>query len=415
MRADSRWSTREKIGLGLATVGIVAAYALSGHVWVDMVDEGYFLDLGQRVLDGALPYRDFATYYTPGTFYLFALVFKLFGTNLLVIRYLMAGLRGLCALLLYTLTRRVAPWPLAWMPFAVVAALDAWPIEPEPHPSWPSIVACLLTLELIVRHLASGRIRWLVLAGGTAAASFLFKQNVGAFTALSLAGYILLRPRAAGGRMLRWAQLGFAFGAAALVTWLMHENLDALSAGGLWLPVLVTLGVLLYRAICASPALNGALVLEALASAGAFGVVTLAWLVPLLLALGSAQTPLGLFVGEVNQASIALPLAAFTGGIQPLLLGAIWVPVLLWPRLGGSRRLLVIAALLSGVALLLPVWHGPREPLTRDPQLGPLVGWLGGWGIIAADVIVMGVPSHRVSGRPRRSRSCWRGSMPRQW
>ena len=45
------------------------------------------------------------------------LQFKAFGTNLLVIRYLMAALRGLTALLLYSLTRRVAPGPVAWMPF----------------------------------------------------------------------------------------------------------------------------------------------------------------------------------------------------------------------------------------------------------------------------------------------------------
>src|SRR6266851_2684491 len=112
---------REAASVALGLLMIVAAYAWSGHLWIDLVDEGYFLDLSQRVLDGQLPYRDFTTYYTPGVFYLFALAFKLFGTNLLTIRYLMASLRGLCALLLYGLTRRVAPWPIACLPFLIVA------------------------------------------------------------------------------------------------------------------------------------------------------------------------------------------------------------------------------------------------------------------------------------------------------
>src|SRR5215208_4429936 len=141
-------------------VGVFAAYAWSGRFWIDPVDEGYFLDLAERVLNGAVPYRDFATYYTPGIFYLFAATLKVFGIGLLPVRYLMAGLHAVCALLLYRLTRRVAPWPIALMPFLVVAAIDHWPIEPEPHPSWPAMVLCLLTMELVSRHLASGRSRW---------------------------------------------------------------------------------------------------------------------------------------------------------------------------------------------------------------------------------------------------------------
>ncbi|MBV9581877.1 MAG: hypothetical protein JO057_25120, partial [Chloroflexi bacterium] len=114
------WRRREPWLALLVLAAVMFVYAWSGHFWVDVVDEGYFLDLSQRVLNGALPYRDFTTYYTPGTFYLFAAAFKLFGTNLLVIRYLMVVVRGLCALLLYVLARRVAPWPLAWLPFALM-------------------------------------------------------------------------------------------------------------------------------------------------------------------------------------------------------------------------------------------------------------------------------------------------------
>jgi uncharacterized membrane protein YdcZ (DUF606 family) len=99
-----------------------------------------------------------------------------------------------------------------------------------------------LTLELVVRHLSTGRIRWLAAAGGAAGLAFLFKQNVGAFTALGVAGYVLLRPRTETGAVLRAAQIAFVVGTALLVTRLMWANLDVLTIGALWLPLLATLG-----------------------------------------------------------------------------------------------------------------------------------------------------------------------------
>ncbi len=106
-----------------------AVYAWSGQYWLDMVDEGYFLDLAGRVYHGQLPYRDFDTYYTPGIFYLFAGLFQLFGISALPIRLTMAALRALVAVLLVRLTLRGAPWPFAVLPVLIVLALDRWPIE----------------------------------------------------------------------------------------------------------------------------------------------------------------------------------------------------------------------------------------------------------------------------------------------
>src|SRR5207302_2091865 len=119
-----------------------------------------------------------------------------------------------------------APAPVAWLPFALVAAVDHWPIEPEPHPSWPALVAALLTLELTVRHLRTCRPYWLVLAGASAGLGFAFKQNVGAFTAISLAAYVLLRPSARRSGKLHVVQLLFGLLVVAAVTGLMWPNPD---------------------------------------------------------------------------------------------------------------------------------------------------------------------------------------------
>jgi hypothetical protein len=370
------FATREAMCVLAALAGIVAVYAWSGQFWVDLVDEGYFLDLSQRVLNGALPYRDFTTYYTPGIFYLFAAAFKLFGTNLLVIRYLMAILRGLCALLLYVLTRRIAPWPLAWLPFIVIFLVDAWPIETEPHPSWPSLVACLLTMECVVRHMRTRQLYWLALAGGMAGVAYVFKQNIGAFTAIGLGGYVLLRPRARVSVWLRTWQMAFVIGTALLVTAVMREGLDALSFAGLWLPVMVILGLLMYRAVREAPEADGSVLADALVSGGSFTLVTAAWLAPLMVALGPWQTPLGLFVGEVDQASIASAFADFTPGIPPLLLAVIWISAVLVLRRQTRWQVLVTAIGLTAVVLGLPIWQGPRDVLTKDPLFQPVVGWL---------------------------------------
>src|SRR3982751_6312534 len=47
-------------------------------------DEGIILQGAQRVADGQVLYRDFFSFYTPGSYYLVALLFKLFGSSMLV-------------------------------------------------------------------------------------------------------------------------------------------------------------------------------------------------------------------------------------------------------------------------------------------------------------------------------------------
>src|ERR1700751_4476719 len=45
-------------------------------------DEGIVVQGAERILGGEVPYRDFFTFYTPGSFYFVALLFKLFGDSL---------------------------------------------------------------------------------------------------------------------------------------------------------------------------------------------------------------------------------------------------------------------------------------------------------------------------------------------
>src|ERR1700747_3708869 len=53
------------------------------YSWVDP-DEGIILQGAQRILDGQVLYRDFFSFFTPGSYYLVALVFRVFGDSYLV-------------------------------------------------------------------------------------------------------------------------------------------------------------------------------------------------------------------------------------------------------------------------------------------------------------------------------------------
>ena len=49
------------------------------RVGIDDLDEGYFVQQAVRVLHGQVPYRDFATFYSPGLAYVHAVLFSALG------------------------------------------------------------------------------------------------------------------------------------------------------------------------------------------------------------------------------------------------------------------------------------------------------------------------------------------------
>jgi hypothetical protein len=373
--------------VAFATLVVFGTYAWAAQYWVDLLDEGYFLYLASRVQAGDLPYRDFDTYYTPGVFYLYAAAFQLFGVSLMPVRLLMCVARTLCCLLVYRLARRVAPAPFAVLPVLTIVAVDAVPIHPEPHPAWWALLATLVVLEAIVAHATTPRLRWVALAGLAAAVAFAFKQNVGAFAALALGGYMLLRPRGPAGPLVMAGRAGFVACAALAATLLLWPALDAIAAAALWLPLLATFTLVLWQPSAGSRTVGstgwtaglGALVAECALAGAVFVGVTLLWLVPLTIALGPARTPFGLFVGAtVNQGALFLPLAPPPESAREVALVAIWAPLGL-AMLAGERswrRAGLLAAIGLGASLLvpsIPIVSEPPEPLTDDPTFYP---WL---------------------------------------
>lgn len=392
--SDGTWRAspvgrREWAAVLVAAAVMFAVYAWSGRYWLDMIDEGYFVYLGFRVHAGDLPYRDFDTYYTPGIFYLFAWMFDLFGVSVDPIRVLMSGMRVAWALVLYLLARRVAPWPFALLPFVIVAAVDTAPVFPEPHPAWPSMLATFATMEVIARHQLSGKLRWLILAGALAGVAMAFKQNIGAFVVLAIGGYLLLHPRPETGRLLILGRFGYLLLLAAAATLLLLPGLSALLAVALLFPILVTLGLLGWSSwqqtrVQGWMAGLAPLIVDGLAAGAPFMLVTLAWLAPLTVALGMRGVPWGLFVGQVNQGALILPLDPPSPATPLVVVAAIWAPLAL-ALLGGRRALpsrntmigIGVGAVVASVLVqFVPLGGPPEKPLVEDPTFYPWLGYL---------------------------------------
>src|SRR6266536_3575501 len=89
-------------------------------------DEGIILMGAERVLHGQVPYRDFFSFYTPGSFYLLAFWFKLFGDSFLAARASLTVVAALCTVLLYLLSLRVSSRSVA----ILVASLSFFAVFP---------------------------------------------------------------------------------------------------------------------------------------------------------------------------------------------------------------------------------------------------------------------------------------------
>ena len=62
-------------------------------------DEGIILEGAQRILNGQVLYRDFFSFFTPGSYYWTALLFKIFGNSFDVARSALVVLGGVMAVI----------------------------------------------------------------------------------------------------------------------------------------------------------------------------------------------------------------------------------------------------------------------------------------------------------------------------
>lgn len=188
--------------------------------WIDL-DEGIILQGAQRILDGQVLYRDFFSFFTPGSYYLLALVFRVFGDSYLVAHTLLAVVGAGFSPITYLLSRRVCGRQASLLVTGLMA-ITALPLRFVILHNWDSTLWVCLTLYCAVRLLETSSTKWAFTAASFASLTVLFEQSKGAGLLLGLG-------------------VGFAIVALYGQGWNIfnRRHLTAIGLGLLW-PLLIT-------------------------------------------------------------------------------------------------------------------------------------------------------------------------------
>ena len=201
-------------------------------------DEGIVLQGAVRILRGELPYRDFFSFYTPGSFYLHALIFHLFGTSELVARSLLIVYAALFAFLTYMLSRRVNSRRASAVA-ALLLSLICLPARFQNLHNWDSTAAALLSVYCAVWFLQINHGALAFLTGLFAGASLMIDQSKGSGLLLGLVIATVALWRAKRGfwtvRLLLIGGVGATLPAVSVITYFAGRGaLHQMLAAWLW-------------------------------------------------------------------------------------------------------------------------------------------------------------------------------------
>ena len=98
----------------IVTIGL-CYYITYFNYGINLGDEGFFVYGAERVLHGQLPMSDFMAY-PPGSYFVLALLFRVFGTYLWVSRFMEIAFLLLNGLLIFYVSRRLMPDSWALIP-----------------------------------------------------------------------------------------------------------------------------------------------------------------------------------------------------------------------------------------------------------------------------------------------------------
>jgi len=180
-------------------------------------DEGIVLQGATRVLDGQIPYLDFFSFYTPGSFYLGAALVRLFGNSFAVARSSLAFAGSGCSVITYLLCRRVCSRGVSLLAAVLATMTGAAFRFLVLHNCYSTLLACLAVYAAL-RFFETRSSRWAFAAGSLTATTFLFEQSKGGGLALGLLlGLVLLGTRGCPSRS-QWAAVGVGLAWPFLLT-----------------------------------------------------------------------------------------------------------------------------------------------------------------------------------------------------
>jgi hypothetical protein len=165
----------EIAGRLIVLLSLVYLWTFVPRGWVPH-DEGMLGQSAERVLAGQFPHVDFQETYTGGLALLHSVAFRIFGVDLLHLRWVLFAGAVVAQCLTYALLKRyVTPIGAA---FASSLALTwSFPNYFASLPSWWVLICALTCLWAFVRYVETERVRYAALAGLTAGFAVLIKQT----------------------------------------------------------------------------------------------------------------------------------------------------------------------------------------------------------------------------------------------
>lgn len=213
-------SLSRSVGVAVWVVSAVYLAFFFNRGWVPK-DEGILGQMAERVLQGELPHRDFDDPYTGLLDFWHALAFRLLGVELTSIRYFLLAAALAFVPLFYLAARRAAP-PVVAGAVTLFCVVWSLPCYFASMPSWYNLFLATGGALALLRHVETGRARWLVAAGACAGLSFLVKV-VGLYFVAAALLFFVYREQARSeegesGRAFSWlVTLGLGLFAASLV------------------------------------------------------------------------------------------------------------------------------------------------------------------------------------------------------
>ncbi len=233
--ALGRWvpeDDRSELLIALIVFFLTCLYLwpLRDWVWFN-ADEGFSLVGAERLLRGQVPYRDFFAFYTLGSFYQTALLFKVFGDSLIVARTALLTYAGTFAAITYLLTRRMYGRPAALFATGLLV-LGCMPVRFLVLHNWDSTLFAIMAVYCAIRLLDSSSRIWPVGLGITTALTLLTEESKGAGLLLGLAIAsaalsLLGQRRFASARNLRIGSAGFVVPCLLTVAYFASKHASA--------------------------------------------------------------------------------------------------------------------------------------------------------------------------------------------
>lgn len=348
----------------------VTYFASFVHYGLNLGEDGNLVYLIYRTFCGQQPYVDFSSGYGPGFFYFNAFLFRLFGPNLVVIRWPLVVVNALAVFALYYLARMVVPRSLAALPALAYAALMlVFPGEDASfniaYPAWYVVLTFAASTLAFLRGAAGGSVRWVVVAGVLAGLGCAFKPNTGAFDLAALALMILFSTSPHGRPVHRVCWWGLLVGLLLPLAAAWHFDVGNRDARLLLWPIFA---LVVARALTAPRVVPTAFEGRSfpqlvLALLGGFAATTLPWLVYFWWVLGTPRfLSEVLFIGSGHTRGYYLPVREFDLGDYAVAAGATAIAVGTWlvkrGRLSPQRIIVLVTtlAIAAGAALL---WAAP--------------------------------------------------------